>query len=159
VWSYGKSFMPQPANPNAPRLSTEGAFLELLIDTLETLERPARGQFLQRFFRPIAHVDLTETQCLDFWDQALARRRWERISLADTSAYALIGEAVEHTARVIDLGYGGVAFETPRPEELQDAFYAVLHMPILPPMRVNLRRFYQEQGSRGTSRVGCSYVP
>jgi hypothetical protein len=35
--------MPQPADSNPRRLSTEDAFLELLIDTLETLERPARG--------------------------------------------------------------------------------------------------------------------
>jgi len=86
------------------------------------------------------------------------RRRWERVSLEKTSAYAFIGEGVERTARVIDVGYGGVAFETPRPEELEGAFHAVLHVPILPPVRVNLRRIYQEQGSSGTSRVGCSYL-
>ena len=57
--------MPQPADSNPRRLSTEDAFLELLTDTLETLERPARGQFLQRFLRSIAHVELTETQGLD----------------------------------------------------------------------------------------------
>ena len=67
--------MLQPVDPNPPRLSAEDAFLELLINTLETLERPARGQFLQRFFRSVAHVDLAETQSLDIWDQALARRR------------------------------------------------------------------------------------
>ena len=67
--------MPQAGDPNPPRLSTEEAFLELLTDTLETLERPARGQFLQRFFKSIAHVDLSETQSIDFWEQALARKR------------------------------------------------------------------------------------
>jgi diguanylate cyclase (GGDEF)-like protein len=50
------------------------------------------------------------------------RQRWERVSLANTRAYALIGEGVERTARVIDLGYGGMAFETPHPEELEEAF-------------------------------------
>ena len=70
----------------------------------------------------------------------------------------LIGEGVGRTARVIDVGYGGVAFETLRPEEFEGAFHAVLHVPILPPMRVNLRRVYQAQGSTGTSRIGCSYV-
>lgn len=403
--------MPQPAEPNPPRLSAEEAFLELLIETLETLERPARGQFLQRFFKSIAHVDLAETQSLDIWDQALARRRelsegedkkialqtalvdvlasanllrlpvvmeyeelrkleinaasdpltglynrrffedffekelnranrysnklalvvfdlhrfkdvndryghpqgdillqmaamtlrkslrtsdyafriggdefalllpqsdteqaaalsrrlraayavtieplrlgvplaldyglavypedgeqqevlvrvaderlyqlkngarlsgsapapaattrptpvetarptpvennetfpfaafpsqpsavadvkipsterrrWERVSLANTRAYALIGEGIERTARVLDLGYGGVAFETPRPEELDEAFHAVLHVPILPPVRVNLKRIYQALGTTGGSRIGCSFV-
>ncbi len=89
---------------------------------------------------------------------ALERRRWERVSLAGTRAYALIGEGVERTARVLDLGYGGVALETARPEELEESFNAVLHVPILPPVRVTLRRIYFGQGSSGSSRVGCSFV-
>ena len=88
----------------------------------------------------------------------LERRRWERVSLAGTRAYALIGEGVETTARVLDLGYGGVALETARPEGLAESFIAVLHVPILPPVRVNLRRVYVGQGSSGSSRVGCSFV-
>ncbi len=393
--------MPQPGDPNPPRMSTEEAFLELLTDTLETMERPARGQFLQRFFRTIAHVELTENQGLDFWDQALARkrdlsetvdqkvslqaalvdvlassnlmrlpilmeyeelrklqinaasdpltglynrrffddyfekelnrsirythklalvvfdlhrfkdvndrfghpqgdvllqiaaatlrkslrtsdyafriggdefalllpqtdteqaaalsrrlraayataidplqlgitlaldyglavypddgeleevlirvaderlyllkngsrpstpapaapsraanqeskepapfpspsisplpvgevknqnperRRWERVSLATTHAYALVGEGVERTARVLDLGYGGVALETSRPEEYDEAFHAVLHVPILPPVRVSLKRVYKMHGTAGAARIGCSFV-
>jgi diguanylate cyclase (GGDEF)-like protein len=86
------------------------------------------------------------------------RRRWERVSLANTHAYALIGEGVERTARVLDLGYGGVAVETPRPEEFGEAFHAVLHVPILPPVRVSLRRIYQKQESSGATRIGCSFV-
>jgi len=89
---------------------------------------------------------------------ALERRRWERVSLAGTRAYALIGEGVERTARVLDLGYGGVALETAHPEELGESFLAVLHVPILPPVRVNLRRIYLRQGSTGSSRVGCAFV-
>src|ERR1700676_2808458 len=61
--------------PNPPRWSVEESFLELLTDTLETMDRSGRGQFLQRFFRTIAQIELTETQSLDFWDQALARKR------------------------------------------------------------------------------------
>ena len=86
------------------------------------------------------------------------RRRWERVSLAGTRAYALIGEGVERTARVVDLGYGGVALEIARPEELEESFHAVLHVPILPPVRVNLRRIYLKPASAGSSRVGCSFV-
>ena len=86
------------------------------------------------------------------------RRRWERVSLANTRAYALIGEGVERTARVLDLGYGGVALETTQPEEFEESFHAVLHVPILPPVRVSLRRIYQGQGSIGSSRIGCSFV-
>jgi diguanylate cyclase (GGDEF)-like protein len=85
-------------------------------------------------------------------------RRWERVSLANTRAYALIGEGVERTARVLDLGYGGVALETSRPEDFGDTFHAVLHVPILPPVRVSLHRVYRIQGSSGTTRIGCSFV-
>ena len=86
------------------------------------------------------------------------RRRWERVSLASTHAYALIGEGVERTARVVDLGYGGVAIETSQPEEFDEAFHAVLHVPILPPVRVRLRRVYQRPVSGGATRIGCSFV-
>jgi diguanylate cyclase (GGDEF)-like protein len=88
----------------------------------------------------------------------LERRRWERVSLAGTRAYALIGQGVESTARVVDLGYGGVALETSRPEELEETFIAVLHVPILPPVRVTLRRIHSRPGSAGNTRVGCSFV-
>ncbi len=86
------------------------------------------------------------------------QRRWERVSLANTHAYALIGEGVERTARVLDLGYGGIALETSRPEEFGEAFHAVLHVPILPPVRVSLRRVYQKLGNSGVTRMGCSFV-
>ncbi|HEX4642727.1 MAG TPA: GGDEF domain-containing protein [Candidatus Acidoferrales bacterium] len=86
------------------------------------------------------------------------QRRWERVSLENTHAYALIGDGVERTARVIDLGYGGVALETSRPEDFGDTFHAVLHVPILPPVRVSLNRVYQKQASTGTTRIGCSFV-
>jgi diguanylate cyclase (GGDEF)-like protein len=86
------------------------------------------------------------------------RRRWERVSLTGTRAYAIIGEGASGKARVMNLGYGGVAIETSHPEEYSDAFYAVLHVPILPPVRVNLRRVYQLQATANTSRVGCVFV-
>ena len=103
-----------------------------------------------------AHADapqITETK------KAIAeRRRWERVSLANTHAYALIGEGVETTARVLDLGYGGIALETSRPEEFNEAFHAVLHVPILPPVRVNVSRVYKKLGGSGETRIGCSFI-
>jgi diguanylate cyclase (GGDEF)-like protein len=86
------------------------------------------------------------------------RRRWERVSLVGTRAHALIGEGVNRTARVLDLCYGGVALESPLSEGLEETFYAVLHVPILPPVRVSLRRVYQTAGSTGASRIGCLFV-
>lgn len=85
-------------------------------------------------------------------------RRWERVSLAGTNAYAILSEGRERTARVIDLSYGGVALEVDRPEELPSQFAAVLHVPILPPVRVSLRKVYALQRPSGPGRVGCSFV-
>src|SRR3982074_3249254 len=67
--------MPSPGALAPPRLPIEDSYFELLADTLESLDLPARGQFLQRYFRVIAHLDLRETQCLQIWDDMLARRR------------------------------------------------------------------------------------
>ena len=79
--------MPNPGAPNPPRWSAEDSFLELLIDTLENLDGPARGQFLQRFFRSIAQVDLDETQSLNLWEQALVRKRELSESLGKRVAF------------------------------------------------------------------------
>src|SRR5467141_4530595 len=67
--------MPSPGAPVPSRVSIEDSYLELLADTLDTLDLPARGQFLQRYFRVIAHLDLREAQCVQIWDDMLARRR------------------------------------------------------------------------------------
>src|ERR1700694_1763697 len=67
--------MPSPGVPAPPRSSLEDSYLELLTDTLDSLDLPARGQFLQRYLRAIAHLDLRETQCVQIWDETLTRRR------------------------------------------------------------------------------------
>src|SRR5712692_8153629 len=68
--------MPSPGAPAVPPSSPiEDSYLELLADTLDGLDLPARGQFLQRYFRVIAHLDLRESQGVQIWDDMLARRR------------------------------------------------------------------------------------
>src|SRR5712671_4758503 len=67
--------MPSPGASASPRLPIEDTYFELLADTLESLDLPARGQFLQRYFRVIAHLDLHESQCLQIWEEMIARRR------------------------------------------------------------------------------------
>jgi len=86
------------------------------------------------------------------------RRKWERVSLEGTRASAVLSGNSERTARVIDLSYGGVALQIDRPEELPNSFYAVLHVPILPPVRVSLRKIYAKPLEGSRSRVGCSFV-
>src|SRR3989475_5512581 len=67
--------MPSPGAPAPPRLPIEDSYFELLADTLEGLDSPARGQFLQRYLRAIAHLDLRETESVQIWDEMLSRRR------------------------------------------------------------------------------------
>jgi diguanylate cyclase (GGDEF)-like protein len=86
------------------------------------------------------------------------RRKWERVALTGTKAHAQLMGNPQKTARVLDLGYGGVALETSIAEELGASFYAVLHVPILPPVRVSLRKLYQARITGGQTRVGCAFV-
>src|SRR5258708_33394759 len=67
--------MPSAGAPEPPRLPIEDSYFELLADTLEGLDLPARGQFLQRYFRAIAHLDLRENESVQIWDEMLVRRR------------------------------------------------------------------------------------
>ncbi len=86
------------------------------------------------------------------------KRKWERVSLSGTKAYAVISDAGQKTARVIDLSYGGVSLLMDKPEEVAHQFSAVLHVPILPPVRVVLRRTYAVRVESGRTRVGCAFV-
>jgi diguanylate cyclase (GGDEF)-like protein len=85
-------------------------------------------------------------------------RKWERVSLAGTKAHAVLTDIGQKTARVIDLSYGGVALNLESAEDLPSQFSAVLHVPILPPVRVVLRKTYALRAEGGRDRVGCSFV-
>lgn len=86
------------------------------------------------------------------------QRKWERVSLAGTKAYAVLSDGGQKTARVLDLSYGGVSLLLDGPNGVPAQFSAVLHVPILPPVRVVLRKAYAIQGESGRMRVGCSFV-
>src|SRR5579885_2995848 len=85
-------------------------------------------------------------------------RKAERVSMKGTNAYAVIGEHGSRRARVLDLGFGGVALEVEGSEDLPNNVLAVLHVPILPPVRVNLRRVWSQKTAEGAYRVGCAFV-
>jgi len=86
------------------------------------------------------------------------QRKSERVSMAGTNAYAVIGDKGTRRARVLDLGFGGVALELEQAEELPDNLLAVLHVPILPPVRVFLRPVWTRSTKEGTFRLGCHFV-
>ncbi len=86
------------------------------------------------------------------------QRKAERVSMTGTNAYAVLGDQGARRARVLDLGFGGVAIELDSPEDLPENLLAVLHVPILPPVRVNLKPVWKQQTSPGSVRVGCAFV-
>lgn len=86
------------------------------------------------------------------------QRKAERVSMAGTNAYAIIGDQGTRRARVLDLGFGGVALEFDQPEELPESILAILHVPILPPVRVYLRPVWSRRTPEGAFRLGCHFV-
>ena len=85
-------------------------------------------------------------------------RKAERVSMSGTNAYAIIGEQGIRRARVLDLGFGGVALELESQEEMPESILAVLHVPILPPVRVNLKPVWAQHTPQGSYRIGCAFV-
>lgn len=86
------------------------------------------------------------------------QRKAERVSMTGTNAYAVIGDNGSRRARVLDLGFGGVALEMEHPEDLPESLVAILHVPILPPVRVFLKPVWSRRTQEGTMRVGCHFV-
>lgn len=86
------------------------------------------------------------------------RRKWERVSLAGTRASAVLSDAAQQSASVVDLSYGGVALLVENADELPNQFHATLHVPILPPVRVTVRRTYTLKTEGALARVGCEFV-
>jgi len=78
--------------------------------------------------------------------------------LAGTKAYAVLSELGQKSATVLDLSYGGVAMALDQADGLPAQLNAVLHVPILPPVRVVLRKVYANRLETGRTRVGCAFV-
>jgi diguanylate cyclase (GGDEF)-like protein len=85
-------------------------------------------------------------------------RKAERVSMTGTNAYAVLGEQGSRRARVLDLGFGGVALELDSAADLAESMLAVLHVPILPPVRVNLKPVWSKRTSENSYRIGCCFV-
>ena len=86
------------------------------------------------------------------------QRKAERVSMAGTNAYAIIGDLGARRARVLDLGFGGVALELEQPEEFPENILAILHVPILPPVRVYLKPVWTRRTAEGMFRLGCHFI-
>jgi diguanylate cyclase (GGDEF)-like protein len=52
----------------------DSADFDVFLDCLQHLDTPAKGKFLQRLFRVLANLDLTEEQSVAHWNAVLSRR-------------------------------------------------------------------------------------
>jgi diguanylate cyclase (GGDEF)-like protein len=118
--------------------------------TRETAPTPSKGHAIP----PAAGSFLGPTEATPYSQ----RRKWERVSLAGTRAYAVLAGDEKKTAAVLDLCTGGLALSLENSDELPSPFFAVLHVPILPPLRVNLKKVYTRRLEGNRSRLGCSFV-
>jgi len=154
---------PAPETPPAPEASTapsvlpEGPAVVSAPISVET--KPAPG----KIEAPIAAVapatsPITSGELAAPPRVFAVQRKAERVSMTGTNAYAVLGEQGAKRARVIDLGFGGVAIELDSPEDIPESLLAVLHVPILPPVRVNLKPVWKQQTTQGSFRVGCAFV-
>src|SRR3984957_5811501 len=129
--------------PNPPGWSAEESSLELLTDTLETMDRSGRGQFLQRFFRTIAQIELNETQSVDFWELALARRREFSESL---------GKRVALQAAVVDVLASTGQLRLPILMEYEDMRKLQIHATTDPLTGLYNRRFFDDYFEKEINR-------
>ncbi len=127
------------------------------IETKRTQEKPENN----REARPPANSVAASAEVIPAPRMFAVQRKAERVSMAGTNAYAVLGEQGAQgaqRARVVDLGFGGVAIELDSQEVVPENLFAVLHVPILPPVRVNLKPVWKQQTAQGGVRIGCSFV-
>lgn len=92
------------------------------------------------------------------------RRTWQRVLLADISGAVI--RSGERIFKVLDLGYGGLAFSVPLPREavglplsiIPLRFKTEVWMPLLPVMSVTLQVLYCERDNSGLARIGCYFA-
>ncbi len=142
--------MPSPGAPAPPRSSLEDSYLELLTDTLETLELPARAQFLQRYLRAVTHVDLPESECIRLWEEMIARRR----QLSDA-----LNHSVSLTTALMDVFATAGLIRVPVIIEYDDLKKLQLNAFTDPLTRLYNRRVFSETFERELNRAKRYSLP
>jgi diguanylate cyclase (GGDEF)-like protein len=137
---------PSQAPAQSPISISAGRTAEKLSTDLPAASTVAAGSLAQQHPAPNADASFA------------IQRKAERVSMVGTNAYAIIGDQGSRRARVLDLGFGGVALEFEQSEELPESILAILHVPILPPVRVYLRPVWSRRTAEGSFRFGCHFV-
>jgi diguanylate cyclase (GGDEF)-like protein len=143
---------PPPENAPASAVSVEGQSPLPPPISMETKRAPEKPEDSREASDSIHAVVVPAPRMF------AVQRKAERVSMAGTNAYAVLGEQGATRARVLDLGFGGVAIEMDSQEDLPESLFAVLHVPILPPVRVNLKPVWKQKTAHGGTRIGCSFV-
>jgi diguanylate cyclase (GGDEF)-like protein len=127
----------------------------------ESKRPPEKSETASSSTAPATVSDISTTQTMAIPPPAhvySAPRKAERVSMSGTNAYAVLGDQGVRRARVLDLGFGGVALELESQEEIPESILAILHVPILPPVRVNLKPVWFQRTPQGAYRIGCAFV-
>jgi diguanylate cyclase (GGDEF)-like protein len=152
---------PEPAGaPAAPTERNGGATKPISIESRRT---PEKQESMTGATAPPSATEMSSSRSSSATEAASQRvypmqRKAERVSMTGTNAYAMLGDQNTRRARVVDLGFGGVAIELDKPEALPESILAVLHVPILPPVRVSLKPVWSIQTKQGAYRIGCAFV-
>jgi len=145
---------PEPVASAAPRVSSAPPPI-----SIETGRAPEKTETAMAAAAAASSAAISGDLVLPAPSRSFAvQRKAERVSMTGTNAYAVLGDQGARRARVLDLGFGGVAIELDSAEELPGNLLAVLHVPILPPVRVNLKPVWKQPTTQGGVRVGCAFV-
>jgi diguanylate cyclase (GGDEF)-like protein len=144
--SHSAAAPPAPPAAQSPISISAGRTAEKVSPDFAAASSAAAGALAEQAPAPIAESSFA------------IQRKAERVSMAGTNAYAIIGDQGSRRARVLDLGFGGVALEFEQPEEVPESILAILHVPILPPVRVYLRPVWSRRTAEGAFRLGCHFV-
>jgi diguanylate cyclase (GGDEF)-like protein len=149
---------PEPAAAPAPPTVRNGTTTKPI--SIESHRTPEKPEATMAAAASASAAEISSSQPTPPPSQRVytMQRKAERVSMTGTNAYAMLGDQNTRRARVIDLGFGGVAIELDHPEKLPDSILAVLHVPILPPVRVSLKPVWTQQTKQGAYRIGCAFV-
>jgi len=149
---------PEPAAAPAPPTVRNGTTTKPI--SIESHRTPEKPEATMAAAASASAAEISSSQPTPPPSQQVytMQRKAERVSMTGTNAYAMLGDQNTRRARVIDLGFGGVAIELDHPEKLPDSILAVLHVPILPPVRVSLKPVWTQQTKQGAYRIGCAFV-
>src|SRR5271163_2983175 len=149
---------PEPAAAPAPPTERNGTATKPI--SIESRRTPEKPESTMAAAASASAAEISSSQPTPPPSQHVytMQRKAERVSMTGTNAYAMLGDQNTRRARVIDLGFGGVAIELDKPENLPDSILAILHVPILPPVRVSLKPVWKQQTKQGAYRIGCAFV-